>query len=150
MRWHLAADREHGTADDVIGVDRGPDVEFWATPVGQAARAKLRGDRYFQIELDGATLSASAETVPAGGGRRARRTCDLLGQIEELGWQLEHVTWWRADDVDGVAAHASRPTPGADHVRGVDLFHAAPGAGAVPVTVGTFAEHLPQHRRDVS
>jgi hypothetical protein len=152
MRWHLAADREHDTADDMTGVDWGPDAAFWATPVGQAARAKLRGDRFFQIELDGATLAAYAETVPAGGGRRVRRTCDLLGQIEELGWQLEHVSWWRVgDDIGGddVAAHAARHAPGADHVRGVYLFHAVSSAPSELVTAG-FIEHPPQHRREVS
>jgi hypothetical protein len=103
--------------------------------------------------LDGATLAAYAETVPAGGGRRVRRTCDLLGQIEELGWQLGHVSWWRVgDDIGGddVADHAAHPAPGADHVRGVYLFHAASSAPAELLTAPAFVDHPPQHRRDVS
>jgi len=126
------------------------DAEFWASPVGRAARARLRGDRFFQIELDDTTIDAYAEGAAGGGGRRARRTGDLLGQIEELGWHLEHVAWWR---VDGEAPIL--PSPGAhpadgDHVRGVYLFHAVAvpegdGRPAPPPTNG----HLPTHRREV-
>jgi hypothetical protein len=153
MRWHHLSDRERGVAESRDG---GPDAAFWASPVGCAARAKLRGDRFFQIELDDATLTAYAETATPG-GRRARRTCDLLGQIEELGWHLEHVSWWRVDPHDslepGPARHAAPVGPDADRVRGVYLFHAVP-TNDTELTVGAGAAggdvHAPTHRRDVS
>jgi hypothetical protein len=130
MRWHLFSDGEPGARNDP---EDGSDAAFWASPVGEAARAKLRGDRFFQIELDDASLTAYAENAARSGGRRARRTCDLLGQIEELGWHLEHVSWWRVDGNDATAPeHPQRSRPDADQVCGVYLFHA------------------PTHRRDVS
>jgi hypothetical protein len=156
MAWQLFRDRAHGA------VDRGedpsaladPDAIFWASPVGRATRARQRGDRFFQIELDDATLATYAEAGDGqGGGRRARRAADLLGQIEELGWRLEHVSWWRVDDGDPVTTNGSPSLhPGPDHVRGVYLFHAAPDADAAAppapeVTNG--AAHSPTHRRDV-
>jgi hypothetical protein len=149
MRWHLL-DRDHSGADNHDG---GSDAAFWTSPVGQAARAKLRGDRFFQIEVDDATLSEYAESAArAVSGRRARRTCDLLGQIEELGWHLEHVSWWRAD-TDGPVT-AERPTgPHPDHVRGVYLFHSVPTDdvdGLDPAMASNAGVRTPTHRRNVS
>ena len=119
------------------GVDTGADSLFWSSPVGQAARAKLRGDHFFQIELDDSVIAAYAESAAPGSGRRARHTYDLLGQIEELGWHLEHVAWWPIDPDDPTAPLTS--TVGdAEHVRGVYLFHSVPvgraggGAHAAP------------------
>jgi hypothetical protein len=115
----------------------------------------LRGDRFFQIELDDVTLSEyAAHAAPVARGRRARRTCDLLGQIEELGWNLEHVSWWR---VEGNAAvdgdRSGRPEGDGHHVRGVYLFHSVPkddieGHLTLPATAA--GAHTPTHRREVS
>jgi hypothetical protein len=151
MAWQLFRDHEDDMVDDAddfsepSGED---DASFWASPVGRAARARLRGDRFFQIELDDVTLAAYAEsTAGAGAGRRARRTCDLLGQIEELGWHLEHVSWWRVDP-----QQAARPDADArDSVRGVYLFHSVPVAeitSTEPRSSQT-SRHSPTHRRDV-
>jgi hypothetical protein len=150
MRWQLFGDRDNGAAD---GSSEEIDAAFWSSPVGRAARARLRGDRFFQIELDDATLTAYAETAARSvGGRRARRTCDLLGQIEELGWHLEHVSWWRVDAADP-SAHEGRSAPDADHVRGIYLFHSSPAvddeAAEQPVTTASDG-HAPTHRREVS
>ncbi len=100
-----------------IGV---PDAADGAeSPVDLAALARLRGDRYFQVELDHLTIASYANGVRAGRrGRRCRGASDLLGQIEELGWTLEHVAWWRDADREGV--------------RGVYLFRSA---GSVLPTV---------------
>lgn len=156
MRWQLFADRDDGETDGLAEDPPFPDSDaaFWASPVGSAARAKLRGDRFFQIELDDATLSAYAESSAPAHGRRARRTCDLLGQIEELGWHLEHATWWRVD-TDGADAGADvmHSHLGVDHVRGVYLFHSLPGAdegAAVIARASHAAVHAPTHRLDVS
>ena len=157
MRWQLFSDHEQ-EADDVQGdavTDlHDSDAAFWASPVGRAARARLRGDRFFQIELDDATLAAYAETAAPAEGRRARRTCDLLGQIEELGWHLEHVSWWRVDGHDaGGDRPFEQPASDEDHVRGVYLFHSVPvddttGQAVTAESVG--AGHTPSHRREVS
>jgi hypothetical protein len=158
MGWQLFRDREDGMVDDVDDDFTEPygedDASFWASPVGRAARARLRGDRFFQIELDDVTLAAYAESkAAAGSGRRARRTCDLLGQIEELGWHLEHVSWWRVDPSEAAQPHV----PGAqdaraDSVRGVYLFHSVPvtdGIGSPEPQSPNGSGHSPTHRRDV-
>lgn len=154
MRWQLFSDHENEAADgvqgDAVTALHDSDAAFWASPVGRAARARLRGDRFFQIELDDATLAAYAETTAAVGGRRARRTCDLLGQIEELGWHLEHVSWWRVDGSQSVEDGPREPDE--DHVRGVYLFHSAPidDEDAVVPAGAAGDGHTPTHRREVS
>lgn len=144
MGWHRMREDELRPGDSVGGdldarlgnAETGADRVFWASPVGQAARAKLRGDHFFQIELDDSAIAAYAESAVPGTGRRARHTYDLLGQIEELGWHLEHVAWWPIDADDPTAPLTSRVD--AEHVRGVYLFHSVPevraggGAHAAP------------------
>ena len=149
--------REPG-ATDTLGespvLQAADEAAFWASPVGRAARARLRGDRFFQIELDDAALAAYAETAAqhqhGGEGRRARRTCDLLGQIEELGWHLEHVSWWRVGKAGSDGPARPDPpiaaVPGSDHVRGVYLFHAVDADGQPAVVSATAPP--PSHRRD--
>jgi hypothetical protein len=147
MAWRRHSGRREA-AGDVVGdigghlaaVPTTNEPAAGTSPVEAAARARLRGDRFFQIVVDDAALSAYA----AATGRRARRSSgatDLLGQIEELGWSLEHVTWWRGAEESEAAA-----------VRGVYLFRAtiadaaegdASGESAAPVS------HLPTHRREV-
>ena len=131
-------------------------MAFWTSPVGAAARARLRGDHFFHIELDGATLTAYAESAArssadSAAGRRARRTCDLLGQIEELGWHLEHVSWWGVDTNDATPSPRRSPHDG-DRVRGVYLFHTDPSADADLTSISGAVggvEHAPSHRREV-
>jgi len=157
MRWQLFGDRVSvamdGTESDVALLVDG-DEAFWVSPVGQAARARLRGDRFFQIEVDDATLSEYADApAPCVTGRRARRTCDLLGQIEDLGWHLEHVYWWQVDAPDSPEAEGAQGSkPDTEHVRGVYLFHALQDddtEGHVTATASG-PGHTPTHRRDVS
>ena len=156
MGWHRMREHEPRVGDSVSGAaverpggtDAGADTVFWASPVGQAARAKLRGDHFFQIELDDSAVGAQPVADPTVGGRRARRTCDLLGQIEELGWHLEHVAWWRIDPDDPTAQVAQALADRhADHVRGVYLFHAVPEAEAHGGRHA--APPAPTHRREV-
>jgi hypothetical protein len=151
MKWRLISEREPRAS---AGGEPAGDAAFWASPVGQAARAKLRGDRFFQIELDDATLTAYAETAPTAGGRRVRRTCDLLGQIEELGWHLEHVTWWHANDDEPTSGEPrGRHAETAERLCGVYLFHSVPTtdlAGSTEPAGAGATTPTPQHRRDVS
>jgi len=72
----------------------------WASlsPVEKAQAAFERGDRFLQLEMPHATVTGSAGTFltpsnsgairPTGGGSN-----DILGQIEETGWHLEHASW---------------------------------------------------------
>jgi hypothetical protein len=76
----------------------------------------------------------------------------LLGQIEELGWHLEHVSWWR-NDADAPVALGTLPRLGAaGHVKGVYLFHAVADVVAdTPPAPGPTngVTHPPSHRREV-
>lgn len=81
------ADRRDAAADARA------DAAFAATPVGQATQARADGQAFFQIELQISTLSgaksslgSSTNSLKHTGGRP-----DVLGQIEEVGWHLEHV-----------------------------------------------------------
>lgn len=62
------------------------------SPVGRAEAAKARGDLFFQIEIEinsvsgTSGLGSSTGRVRQHGGRP-----DVLGQIEDAGWRLEHV-----------------------------------------------------------
>jgi hypothetical protein len=161
MGWQLFGDRAPGASEhlgDAPARQDEVDAAFWASPVGDAARAKLRGDRFFQIELDDTTLAEYAETASRHqhdrSGRRARRTCDLLGQIEELGWHLEHVSWWRVDDTEDPTARddAAGPDQRPDHVRGVYLFHSVDAADPHEPSAheGMAETPAPSHRRDVA
>ena len=67
---------------------------YLQSPVGQADIALQRGDRFFQVslmesEVEGKstdwTFSQSTAITKVKGAT------DVLGQIEEIGWRLEHV-----------------------------------------------------------
>ena len=75
-------------------------------PQRRASQAFDRGDEFFQIELPHCSL----------------RRADLLGQIEEAGWRLEHADWvvtgeivglylFRRDDTRAKPAAPSEPEP---------------------------------------
>lgn len=66
-----------------------------ATPVGQAEAARARGDAFFQIEVEigkvGGFGTTSAFGMSSNTLKRTGGKPDLLGQIEDVGWHLEHV-----------------------------------------------------------
>lgn len=65
--------------------------EFATTPLGLATAAFENNDRFFQIELRVSELVR--KIFPSRRGSEIRRSeppADLLGQIESIGWKLEH------------------------------------------------------------
>jgi hypothetical protein len=71
----------------------GPPEDASLTPTELARRAYQRGDRYFQIDL----LISVTEVVEEQGTLYARayhppEQPDQLGQIEDEGWTLQHVS----------------------------------------------------------
>lgn len=68
--------------------------QFLASPVGQATAAKEAGHTFFEIQLEVGTHTGSA----GFGGTEARRTTSssaaVLGEIEKLGWRLEHAGYY--------------------------------------------------------
>lgn len=61
-------------------------------PVGQAEVAKQAGLRFYEVQLDVGTTQGSATFGEATGSEtRSSTHLGTLGEIEALGWQLEHV-----------------------------------------------------------
>ncbi|MGH3190913.1 MAG: hypothetical protein ACRDPY_02885 [Streptosporangiaceae bacterium] len=87
----VAAERE---AARVAAEQEAARMRYLASPMGQADTARQRGDRFFQISLKESEVEGkssdwgySQRTTTT----RVRSATDVLGQIEELGWHLEHV-----------------------------------------------------------
>lgn len=69
---------------------------FWKSPPGLALKAFERGDEFLQLELPHAgvrynPLGPATGVAPAVHAGLTRP--DILGQVEEAGWRLEHASW---------------------------------------------------------
>ena len=66
-------------------------ASFAASPPGQARAAFERGDAFFQLEIEVNRLSGGASSFGSSSNYLQRRgRPDLLGQIEDEGFRLEH------------------------------------------------------------
>lgn len=63
------------------------------SPVGRAEAAMQNGDRFFQLSIAVSELSGTASSFGSSANefRSSGGAPDVLGQIEDLGWRLEHV-----------------------------------------------------------
>ena len=86
MAWGKTEDQKQSERDAKAA------AEYAASPIGQAHAAFDNGSAFFQLELDVSTLTGAPSAFGASGNvvKRQGRP-DLLGQIEEIGWRLEHV-----------------------------------------------------------
>lgn len=76
---------------------KSPEEKLAASPQGLALEAYERGDSFFQVGISRRTVErwdAKAEknqdSISAVGAFASK---DVLGQIEEVGWNLEHASW---------------------------------------------------------
>lgn len=88
----------HKTEEELAAeAARAAETAFWASPQGKATKAFDRGDEFFQIEIPHTSVtgfsSAAFNKSTAGKARPKLSRTDLLGQIEEAGWLLEHADW---------------------------------------------------------
>jgi multidrug efflux pump subunit AcrA (membrane-fusion protein) len=67
---------------------------FLATPVGAATAAKEAGQTFFETQLEVGTHSGRAGFGSADGERTTTSSAVTLGEIEQLGWHLEHVGYY--------------------------------------------------------
>ena len=67
---------------------------FLATPVGAATAAKEAGQAFFEIQLDVGAHSGSAGWGAADGHHITSSSAVTLGEIEKLGWRLEHAGYF--------------------------------------------------------
>jgi hypothetical protein len=67
---------------------------FLATPVGAATAAREAGQPFFEIQLEVAGHAGSAAFGSADGRRTTSSSAVTLGEIEKLGWRLEHAGYY--------------------------------------------------------
>ena len=67
---------------------------FLATPVGAATAAKEAGQRFFEIQLEVGAHTGTAGFGSADGHRTASSSAAILGDIENIGWRLEHAGYF--------------------------------------------------------
>jgi hypothetical protein len=67
---------------------------FMATPVGAATVAKEAGQPFFEIQLEVGGHTGSAGFGSAEGRRMTSSSATTLGEIEKLGWRLEHAGYY--------------------------------------------------------
>jgi hypothetical protein len=70
---------------------------YWASPEGQAEKAKEAGQRFFQIEIPHSSVRGFANAFSPSGTasntKRHERAPDILGGIEAQGWRLVNSAW---------------------------------------------------------
>jgi hypothetical protein len=67
---------------------------FLATPVGAATAAKENGQMFFEVQLEVGAHAGSAGFGTADSRRTTSSSAVVLGEIERLGWRLEHVGYY--------------------------------------------------------
>ncbi len=69
------------------------DAAFAASPVGRATAAFAAGSGFFQIEIEVSALTGPTSFFGSSSNQIEHTgiATDLLGQIEAVGWHLEHV-----------------------------------------------------------
>jgi hypothetical protein len=67
-------------------------AQAWqATPAGGAVAAKVAGDEFYEIQLQVGSHDGRASWGEASGSRTVQSSARSLGEIERVGWRLEHV-----------------------------------------------------------
>lgn len=92
------AGRERRKADEKAGKERATAEEaFLKSPVGRATEARAEGAGFFHVELEMSEVGRSNLDLLAGYGgapgvdRKRAGHADVLAQVEDVGWRLEHV-----------------------------------------------------------
>lgn len=67
---------------------------FLATPVGAATAAKEAGQAFLEVQLEVGGHAGSAGWGAVEGRRTSASSAATLAQIEELGWRLEHASYF--------------------------------------------------------
>ena len=65
-----------------------------ASPVGAATAAKEAGERFLELQLPVGGHLGQASWGTATGERTVTSSAAVLGQIEEVGWRLEHASYF--------------------------------------------------------
>ena len=65
-----------------------------ASPVGSATAAKEAGERFLELQLPVGGHIGEASWGTSTGTRTVASSASVLGQIEEVGWRLEHASYF--------------------------------------------------------
>ena len=102
-------------------------ARYRASPLGQAEAAYQAGQAFFQLTVNISEVQGRASDWNYSQSTQTRRfnSSDLLGQIEEMGWQLEHVGYVFVET--GEIARAKAMSAGSvtrtqGYVEGIYLF----------------------------
>ena len=68
--------------------------EFLATPVGAATAAMAAGEAFFEVQLEVGSHLGSAGFGSIDGHHSVSSSASTLGEIERLGWRLEHAGYF--------------------------------------------------------
>ncbi|HEY2642460.1 MAG TPA: hypothetical protein VGI56_01790 [Galbitalea sp.] len=93
-KQRLAAEAEAERARQVQAAqDARAAAEFAASPLGRATTAHQSNDKFFQLELAVSELRGGTSFFGSSSNviQHTGAATDLLGQIEDVGWHLEHV-----------------------------------------------------------
>lgn len=90
-----AAERAAAVAYEQQQREAADAAAYAASPVGRATAAFEAGAVFFQIELTVSELSGEASFFGSSNSavRHTGGASDVLGQIEQVGWRLEHAGW---------------------------------------------------------
>ncbi len=69
-------------------------AEFLATPVGAATAARDGGQEFFEVQLEVGAHTGTASFGSAQGRRTTSSSAGILGDIEQVGWRLEHAGYF--------------------------------------------------------
>jgi hypothetical protein len=67
---------------------------FLASPVGAATAAMEAGETFFEVQLEVGSHVGSAGFGAIDGRHTVTSSASTLGEIEKLGWRLEHVGYF--------------------------------------------------------
>jgi hypothetical protein len=67
---------------------------YRSTPVGAATLAKEEGHRFFEVQLEVGGHTGEAGFGTIDGRRTTSSSAVILGEIESLGWRLEHAGYF--------------------------------------------------------
>jgi hypothetical protein len=107
--------------------DREARAKYLASPVGEAEAAYHAGQAFFQLTINISQIEGQSSDWNYSQSTRTRRfnATDTLGQIEEIGWHLEHVGYVFVET--GEVARAKALSAGSvsrtqGYVEGIYLF----------------------------
>src|SRR5215472_7790705 len=89
------ADRRAREAEQArVAEEQRQRAAFLASPVGAATAAKEEGQRFFEVQLEVGRHAGSAGWGATEGRHTTSSAAATLGEIENLGWRLEHAGYY--------------------------------------------------------